>query len=72
MTHLTAKKHKDGVELKVVLTKGDNESLREAYLESQPALKYSEREIEIATKAFTQGRCSKESLEQYLKRIGAK
>lgn len=33
--------------------------------------KYSEREVELVTKAFTQGRCTKESLGNYLKRIGA-
>ncbi len=64
MTRLTAKPHKDGVELKLIL---QGEKLPEL-----PALKYSEREIEIATKAWTHAKCGSESLEQYLKRIGAK
>lgn len=62
MTHLIAKPHKDGVELKLILQG-----------EKLPDLKYSEREIELVTKAWTQAKCSNdESLEQYLRRIGAK
>ena len=65
MTNLTAKPHKDGVELKVVLSGGK--------LPELPALKYSEREIELVTKAWTQAKCgSEESLGEYLKRIGAR
>ena len=60
MTHLIAKPHKDGVELKLILQG-----------EKLPVLKYSEREIELVTKAWTQAKCSSESLDEYLKRIGA-
>lgn len=60
MTTLKAKPTKEGVEIRLVLTD-----------KAMPQFRYSEREIDLVTKAFTQGRCSKESLKDYLTRIGA-
>lgn len=62
MTHIKVKPSKEGVKMELTLT--------DKHLPELPE-KYSQREIDLVTKAFTQGRCSKERLIDYLRRIGA-
>lgn len=63
MTHIKVKPFQKGVKMEITLT--------DKNLPDIPKFLYSEREVDLVTRAFTQGRCSKESLHDYLKRIGA-